>query len=156
MEFYGLTMTTITKSLEFERWIIQSLSNKENYLTLKTNAPIPLGRYTWIVGNQSNICPEWAPGKEVNLTFSACKSTEFTCDNGQCIDLNARCDFDTDCYDQSDEIGCQLVMFKNGYLKEIVPKNSVTEPRKVTLNMIIKSFPIINAIGQVSYELFIS
>ena len=147
MTFWGLTMTTISYSMEYEKWIIQSMQDKENYLVMKLNSPIPLGRHEWIVGNSSNICPEWTPGQAVNLTFSACAQDQFTCDDGVCVDLNSRCDHDTDCYDQSDEIGCELVTFNKGYLKEIVPKESVNEPRNVTLSMVIKSFPVINAIG---------
>ena len=35
-----------------------------------------------------------------------CESDEFSCDNGNCIDLKWRCDGGNDCGDDSDEIGC--------------------------------------------------
>ena len=90
MTFWGLTMTTISYSMEYEKWIIQSMQDKENYLVMKLNSPIPLGRHEWIVGNSSNICPEWTPGQAVNLTFSACAQDQFTCDDGTCQPLTYR------------------------------------------------------------------
>ena len=38
--------------------------------------------------------------------FLGCDSDEFTCDNGECVPLNYRCDYIDDCSDNSDEQGC--------------------------------------------------
>ena len=35
-----------------------------------------------------------------------CKSSEFRCNDAQCIDSRWRCDEDFDCSDQSDEMNC--------------------------------------------------
>ena len=85
--------------------------------------------------------PEWEPDQEISLTFSACRQDQFTCEDGQCIDVNNKCDHNTDCDDQSDEIGCELITFKKGYIKGIVPKETVDTVRNVTLMVNIKSFP---------------
>ena len=36
-----------------------------------------------------------------------CDSYEFSCDNGECVPNNYRCDGDNDCGDNSDEDGCR-------------------------------------------------
>ena len=148
-KFHGFTISQIFFNDAYERWTIQSLTEPDNILIMKPKNIHPLGRWTWIVGNKSNICPEWEPDQEISLTFSACRQDQFTCEDGQCIDVNYRCDHNTECDDQSDEIGCELITFKKGYLKGIVPKETVDNHRKarnVSLMVNIKSFPEIDAI----------
>lgn len=36
-----------------------------------------------------------------------CRSTEYLCSDGQCINLDWRCDGDDDCEDKSDETDCR-------------------------------------------------
>ena len=82
MVFMGFTISKIFYNNAYERWTIQSLTEKDNILILKPKNIHPLGRNTWLVGNESNICPEWEPNQEITLTFSACNQEQFTCDNG--------------------------------------------------------------------------
>lgn len=37
-----------------------------------------------------------------------CSSSEFTCENGQCISYSLHCDGNRDCLDHSDEAGCPV------------------------------------------------
>ena len=145
-KFHGFTISQIFFNEAYERWTIQSLSKPDNILIMKPKNIHPLGRWTWIVGNKSNICPEWEPDQEIDLTFSACRKDQFTCKDGECIDINYRCNHNLECNDRSDEIGCELITFGEGYIKGIVPKETVDTPRNIILMVKIKSFPEINAI----------
>ena len=46
-------------------------------------------------------------GQPYNITVkvTGCAEDEFTCDDGQCIDINTRCDQIINCRDESDEKG---------------------------------------------------
>lgn len=45
---------------------------------------------------------------EEGCDYKPCNSSQFTCDNGQCIPWRNRCDGGTpDCFDRSDEVGCE-------------------------------------------------
>ena len=35
-----------------------------------------------------------------------CSSSQFTCNNGNCVPLSYKCDRDNDCGDNSDDFGC--------------------------------------------------
>nr|XP_053643778.1 gamma-aminobutyric acid receptor subunit beta-like [Cherax quadricarinatus] len=51
------------------------------------------------------------------------------CDNGECIDLAARCDAKSDCNDETDEDNCSLLQVPAGYRSFKPPKN-VGDPSK--------------------------
>ena len=57
--------------------------------------------------------------KELKLT--GCKEGEFTCNDGQCIKMEERCNQVPDCRDKSEENGCQLIVFENNYNKNVPP-----------------------------------
>ena len=46
---------------------------------------------------------------------------EFTCDDGQCIKMEGRCNQVTDCRDESDEKACEMIILKDSYNKYIPP-----------------------------------
>ena len=57
----------------------------------------------------------------LKLLFSTCKLDDFTCRDGKCVNLNARCNGKYECEDGSDEDQCESIHPKDGYNKAIVP-----------------------------------
>ena len=57
------------------------------------------------------------------MSLSSCQPRQYACDNGQCIDVETRCDGTTTCTDGSDEIDCRIVQQTSKYNKNIVPPN---------------------------------
>jgi hypothetical protein len=45
----------------------------------------------------------------------------FTCNDGQCIDMEERCDQNPNCIDQSDEVDCKMLVKSDTYKKTIAP-----------------------------------
>ena len=44
------------------------------------------------------------------MTLSSCSDNQFTCGNGQCLDMEFRCNGDVNCQkDNSDEVNCALI-----------------------------------------------
>ena len=68
--------------------------------------------------------------------FSNCEQFEFSCSDGTCIPIQNKCDFVPDCWDNRDELNCQLINNKNmeGYdsnLPDIVLDNNGKIMRKI-------------------------
>ena len=70
------------------------------------------------------VCNEGQP-YNLTLKLSGCLEDEFTCNDGQCIDINTRCDQINDCRDESDEQECQLLVLNKGYNREVPPFSTV-------------------------------
>ena len=79
-----------------------------------------LGKHSWSISGDSEECHSGKP-YTTKLKLTGCSEGEFTCDDGQCIKMVERCNQVPDCRDESDEDGCQLIVFKNNYNKNIPP-----------------------------------
>ena len=55
------------------------------------------------------------------LKLSGCKTGNFTCDDGQCVSMEQRCNQLPECRDQSDENDCKVLVLKKGYNKNVPP-----------------------------------
>ena len=76
----------------------------------------PIGYQTWNITNDDTF------EGSLQLCFSSCSSTEFTCYDGSCIDRTKRCDLEKHCLDGSDENNCDLIKFPEaGYNPSIPP-----------------------------------
>ena len=58
---------------------------------------------------------------KMTVKLTGCAEDEFTCADGQCINITARCDQIVNCRDKSDEQGCQLIVLDSGYNLEVPP-----------------------------------
>ena len=99
-----------------------------------------LGKQKWKVEGDNKKC-SGEPFYMATLKLTGCDPEgEFTCDDGQCIKMERRCDQVTgkepNCRDESDENGCQLIVFKNNYNKNIPPFEGGTVPiTKVNISL---------------------
>ena len=90
----------------------------------------------------SRRCHDGKP-YSVQLKLSRCKEGEFTCDDGQCIEMERRCDQVTgkepNCRDRSDEKGCELIHFEDAesYNKIIPPVESAADGSVIPTNVSI-------------------
>ena len=55
------------------------------------------------------------------MSLSACTDSEFTCNDGSCIDMDKKCDGREDCSDGDEENNCEKIITFAGYNRHIVP-----------------------------------
>ena len=70
-------------------------------------------------------------GERHLMAFSDCHPNGFTCTDGSCIDLDAKCDSVVDCFDGSDESDCEFLVVDKDYAKEQFPVSESNEPLRV-------------------------
>lgn len=51
------------------------------------------------------------------LSGLSCNTTEFECNNGNCIEKDLRCDEEFNCADRSDELNCKYTVYYNILVK---------------------------------------
>lgn len=101
----------------------------------------PFGTHRWTLDGE--VCQMQA-GTEIQLTLSVCGKGEFTCADGNCIDLSLRCNLRIDCPDESDESLCSVVDIPPGYNTNIPPPSAWKgNPLDVKLGIQLIAFPSI-------------
>ena len=82
---------------------------------------------------------------EKELKLTSCKIGKFTCDDGQCVMMEQRCNQLPECRDGSDEKNCKVLVLKEGYNKN-VPPVSVQAGLKKMVNVSV-SIDILMLVG---------
>ena len=76
--------------------------------------------------------------KQLKLTY--CSEDQFTCNSGQCVRMEDRCDQLADCRDESDKEDCQLLVLRKGYKKNIPPIGSHPDNPKTLASVPVRVF----------------
>ena len=131
--FLGLTGTEIKfdPTSTNPKWTLNVNIQNTTGFTTDEEMSFILGRHTWSIEGDSVKCSNGEPYSR-QLKMSGCKTTgEFTCDDGQCITMEQRCDQVSNCKDQSDEVGCKLLVLNKNYRKKVPP--FTTSPTNYTI-----------------------
>ena len=80
-----------------ESWKLQLISDS-NVSALVNSTDYPFGTMKWKIFNEPCYDED---ERETWLSINSCSQRQFNCDNGQCIDMVARCDGRIDCDDKS-------------------------------------------------------
>ena len=83
-----------------------------------------LGKHNWTVSGDDYQC---SGGNEYTLEMklTGCESTQFTCDNGQCVKMEERCNQISNCQDKSDEHDCKILALERAYNKRVPPVGTI-------------------------------
>ena len=84
-----------------------------------------LGKHKWRIQNDSYECSNGSP-YVIELKLTGCGEGKFTCNDGQCVTMEQRCDQLANCRDKSDERRCELVKSEEGYNRKVPPITSVS------------------------------
>lgn len=121
--YYGMLVHRIADTKEWQ--LFDSSSQKIIAIVhLSLTEEYPVGRREWIL--QSDIC-NFAKGSVVQLSLSSCNTTEFSCDNAECIPRHKLCNGISDCSDFSDETNCKVFFVPEGYKLIRPPETKFTE-----------------------------
>ena len=139
--FYGLAGTIIEYHQEDLLWHMSVLGSEEN-TTATSNSSMHsflLGSSEWTVYNDYNGCNQGKPYK-IQLKLSGCQEDQFTCNNGECISMEKRCNQINNCMDKSDERMCSVLSMEDGYNNMIPPftfneDTGELKPAKVNVSM---------------------
>ena len=117
--YYGRYDTIIEYNIKESMWeMYVSYKPTVRAKSKSTYGTLALGNLQWTIYNDTECSSD---GETKTLTMSICTAKQFTCDNGLCINIDLRCNGDTDCDDQSDEVGCNSISVEKSYNKENPP-----------------------------------
>ena len=145
LSFKGLKQTTLDYDTYDDIWKAKVVGfDTKGISEHEKGNSILLGKHLWQISNDSKSCNRGEP-YSIFLKLTGCEDWEFTCNDGQCINMEKRCDQISQCKDKSDEIGCSLISMDKNYNKHI-PPFSENEQAKVNVSM---SFLSINGISEI-------
>jgi hypothetical protein len=83
-----------------------------------------LGKHNWTVTNDTK-CGRGKP-YTVQLKLTGCEEEDFTCNDGQCVRMEQRCDQVPQCRDESDEDDCKVLSLGKSYNRKVSPITTVS------------------------------
>ena len=87
-------------------------------IVMETTDITPLSE---IIGRKNSwISATTSSGSHMSFAITTCNDNQFTCDNGQCIDLKKVCDYRLHCEDFTDEHHCNVTQKRPNYYKNEV------------------------------------
>ena len=118
--YRGAQDTTIEYSGNSWRVLVQ----RKNItgITKASHVSHALGKNNWTI--QGDLGCNEGESYTLPLKLTACQEGNFTCDDGQCVSMEERCDQLPQCRDESDEIGCKLLVLKRSYNLNVPPITS--------------------------------
>ena len=144
--YVGLSTSTIWYDFDKETWMWVNRKLEGSVATSKSRSDgYFLGLNTINFANSSDICVEGNEIKVFNVKMTACLDNQFTCNDGNCISMDRRCDQAPNCDDSSDELSCQMLILPENYNKRISPfefdqKTYQVIPINIQISMLILDF----------------
>ena len=123
----GDECTQIKFNSSLKKWTLEDKCSNVTAVTKANQLSYALGKHNWTISGDTDQCSKGHQSYTIEMKLTACKGGEFTCDDGQCVAIEKRCDQLSDCRDKSDEIGCKILMLGYGYNKKVPPITSTTQ-----------------------------
>ena len=143
--FIGEQSARIEYDPSLSQWALSDPRLNLTAWTTASHKSHALGKHNWTISGDKNKCSK-NKDYEIPLKLTACEDDEFTCDDGQCIAVEKRCDQTPQCRDESDEQNCKLLVLQRGYNK-VVPPMVVKEKRETELLPVRVSLTLLKVIA---------
>ncbi|XP_068230942.1 uncharacterized protein [Palaemon carinicauda] len=142
-QFVGPFYTSIYWDNQTLTWTLGSRAEESLWgaMEMTSHDDYPIGVRTW------NITGDKCTSEIVEVLITACNSSEYTCDDGMCIEKHQRCDMIIDCPDKSDEANCNIIQIPFGYSTQLPPPKPTDSPLFIRFFIGIISVREINILG---------
>ena len=97
--FLGGRTTRIQYNSSSSQWIMTDANFNITAVSKASKASYALGKHKWTVTGDVTDCHEGQP-YTTYLKLSGCGGKGFTCDDGQCVAMEERCNQITNCKDE--------------------------------------------------------
>ena len=124
--------TSISYDDEEGIWILNARDSNMTGISRASHASFTLGKHNWTIKGDQGCSTDESYTKE--LKMSGCQEGNFTCNDGQCVSIDLRCNQFPECRDESDEMNCDILVLKGGYNKKVPPVNS-SDPVGVSVSI---------------------
>ena len=91
MFFLGMSTTRIEYNVSTSRWTLSDAKYDVTGVSRANELSYVLGKHKWTISNDAFECNEGQTYSTM-LKLTGCAEDEFTCDDGQCIKMERRCD----------------------------------------------------------------
>ena len=136
MILLGKRTTRIEYNDTSSQWVLTDARSDVTAVSRATKISYVLGKHEWTISDDDYDCGKGKPYTTM-LKLTGCNPAgEFTCDDGQCIKMEERCNQLPNCRDKSDERNCQILLLEDGYNKN-VPPISGADNRVIPVNVSI-------------------
>ena len=132
LKLQGLIHTSIEYSEEKKIWMLDVIDSNVTGMSSASFATFTLGKHNWTIKGDEGCSSEDTYITE--LKMSGCQEENFTCNDGQCVEIDLRCNQFPDCRDESDERNCNILVLKDGYNKK-VPRVNSSDPVDVSVSI---------------------
>ena len=132
LRLQGMNHGSIKYDKDEKIWLIAMADSNVTGISRASHASFTLGKHNWTIKGDKGCEEGESYVKELKMT--GCQKGNFTCNDGQCVSMNLRCNQLPDCRDKSDEKNCQILVLEDGYNKNVPPINS-TDSLNVSLSI---------------------
>ena len=132
MKLQGLTYTSIEFVRDKKMWKLDVTNSNVTGTSRASFASFTLGKHNWTIRGDEGC--SFKKSYTTELKMSGCQANEFTCNDGQCVSMDQRCNQFPECRDESDEMNCDILVLKGGYNKNVPPVNS-SDPVDVSVSI---------------------
>ena len=121
--FMGIHTSTIFYNYKEKQW---NWVDRTDNMTLATSTTLEerllLGLNRFDMSQVTDDkCTDGREDKIMRIKLTTCVAGMFTCDDGECIDIEERCDQTPNCNDKSDENICNMLVREDNYNKKVAP-----------------------------------